>query len=280
MWIKLKAHAKRILISSRSPVIRWFHRWTGNPLVTAAYLEAKQFGWYQSTTSELVGGFQISRDDTVIDVGCGEGGTCRFAGDCGAKVIAVDIDHRMIEIVSKKMQRSRARSYLGLVSDANPLPIPDATATRVVAQEVLEHVDNPAGFIAELVRVGKPGAQYLISVPDPRAEAIQRRLAHPSYWEKPNHLHVFEHDELNRLVEEAGLRIENKTHYSFYWSMWWTLFWANSEGTMSRVSHTPVLKNWNKTWRSLMAAPNGEHVRRVLDEFMPKSQIVTARKAA
>ncbi|WP_215199644.1 methyltransferase domain-containing protein, partial [Escherichia coli] len=41
-----------------------------------------------------------------------------------------------------------------LVSDCDPLPLADATATRVVSTEVIEHVDDPRQFLAELVRVG------------------------------------------------------------------------------------------------------------------------------
>lgn len=42
----------------------------------------------------------------------------------------------------------------------------------------------------------------------------------------------------------------------------------------------PVLANWTATWNELLKSPKGNSVRNALDEFMPKSQYVIARKAA
>ena len=49
---------------------------------------------------------------------------------------------------------------------------------------------------------------YLLTVPDPVGESLQKKLAPDLYWRTPNHLRVFERDEFDRLVIEAGLTIE------------------------------------------------------------------------
>lgn len=54
--------------------------------------------------------------------------------------------------------------------------------------------------MAELVRVGQPGAQYLLTVPDPVAETVQKNLAPDSYFQKPNHIRIFQRDEFEQLV--------------------------------------------------------------------------------
>jgi hypothetical protein len=41
-----------------------------------------------------------------------------------------------------------------------------------------------------------------------------------------------------------------------------------------------VLRYWNKTWDALLAAPEGARVKRALDKFMPKAQVLVARKAS
>jgi hypothetical protein len=43
-------------------------------------------------------------------------------------------------------------------------------------------------------------------------------------------------------------------------------------------SRHPVLDNWARTWAALLDTPHGLKVKRVLDDFMPKSQIIIARK--
>ena len=119
-------------------------------------LDARDFGWYQAAQRELLPGFRINPGEVVVDVGCGEGGTSCFAAACGASVIAVDIDPEKVDRVEGKL-KFWASQPCRAVSNCNPLQLPDGHADCVIAQEVMEHVDNPLAFLAELVRVGKPG---------------------------------------------------------------------------------------------------------------------------
>jgi SAM-dependent methyltransferase len=245
------------------------------------HIEAEQFGWFNWKTRELLSGFPIGETDTVADIGCGEGFSSEFAAQCGATVYAVDIDPNAIAFVNRLMRGQKLkRPFHTLVSDANPLPLDDGVATRVLAQEVMEHVDDPRQFIRELVRIGRPGARYLLSVPDPASESLQKTLAPETYWRKPNHLRVFGHDEFEQLVCDAGLEIEKRVPYSFFWAMWWVLFWSDKGGFEFGSPGTPVLAHWNKTWTALLKTPNGARVKQALDDFMPKNQIIIARKAA
>jgi SAM-dependent methyltransferase len=248
---------------------------------TISQVEARQFGWFNEDKSELLSGFPLGPADTVVDVGCGTGMNSGFASKCGAEVYAVDVDPGALEAVKQLMQdQNPRRPFHTILSDANPLPLPDAIATRVLAQEVLEHVDDPRQFMGELVRVGRPGALYLLSVPDPASESIQKGLAPETYWRKPNHVRIFGRDEFERLVRGAGLEIVRRSHYSFYWSMWWALFWSDKGGFEFGAPGTPVLEHWNKTWAALLKTPNGARIKQALDDFAPKSQILIARKAA
>src|SRR5437763_16277692 len=107
--------------------------------------------------------------------------------------------------------------------DAGPIPLPDGSASVVFAKEVMEHLDDPAGFLADLARIGRPGARYYLSVPDPVSESLLRVVAPESYWTKPGHIHVFPRDELDRMIEDAGLEIERRKYFGAYWSLWWCL---------------------------------------------------------
>jgi SAM-dependent methyltransferase len=243
--------------------------------------DAEVSGWFCRARRELVPGFAFSEQDVVADVGCGDGMATEFACSCGAEVHAIDIDPAAIEALQGRMQRlHHGRGLHPIVSDSDPIPLPDATATRVLAMDVMEHVDDPQRFLNELVRIGRPGAFYLLTVPDPASEGVQRHLAPECYWRKPNHLRVFGREELAGMVCNAGLMIEQRTHYSFFWSMWWALFWCDRGGFQFGAPGTPVLKHWNKTWDALLRSPNGMHVRRALEQAMPKSQVIIARKAA
>jgi SAM-dependent methyltransferase len=263
-----------------SPILRRLHEWLRPEKFVSAW-EGEHFGLFNKRTRELVGGFPVGPDDIVVDVGCGVGCASVFASECGATVFAVDIDPRALAAVEERMRGRRpARPFRTVLSDANPLPLPDGLASRIVAQEVLEHVDDPHQFLAELVRIGRPNALYLLSVPDPVAEAVQKKLAPEAYWRKPNHLRIFERDAFAQLVRDAGLSIEKQQPYSFFWSMWWFLFWSAERDVAAGTPATPVLAHWNKTWAALMKTPNGAKIKQALDETMPKSQVIVARKAA
>lgn len=233
-------------------------------------------GWFKQESDELFEGFPIRAEDSVLDIGCGDGPFVQFCAQRGAEVIFADIDGDKVAAVERALQGSAARAMLPLVTDANPIPLPDARVNKIVAMEVLEHVDDPAQFMSELVRVGKPGAQYLITVPDPLGESVQKELAPPAYFEKPNHIRVFQREEFERLIEASGLVIERRTQYGFYWSVWWFFFWACKQD-LSPPWH-PLLDSWTRTWNLLLSMEDGPRIKRALDRAMPKSQAIIARK--
>lgn len=233
-------------------------------------------GWFRHETGELFEGFMINPEDSILDIGCGDGPFAHFCAERGAEVIFADIDAAKVAAVSEMLKNSKARAMLPLVTDAKPIPLADNRVSKVIAMEVLEHVEDPRDFMRELVRVAKPGCLFLLTVPDPVGENVQRALAPPSYFEPPNHIRVFERADFERLVVDAGLVIERRTSYGFYWSLWWFFFWACKQD-LSPPWH-PLLQSWTKTWNLLLSTPDGPRIKRALDDAMPKSQAIIARK--
>ncbi len=233
-------------------------------------------GWYASDTGELFSGFRITAEDVFIDVGCGDGGSATFSARQGAEVILTDIDVAKLGEAEDRCRKAGARKVTAHVSDSVPLPIKAETGTRLLCSEVLEHVDNPERVLTELVRIGKPGALYLLTVPDPVCEEMQKHLAPPSYFTKPNHVRIFSREAFGALVEKSGLVIEQRQYYGFFWSMWWLLFW--SADVSLEHPHHPLLDHWAETWTALLDTKDGVRVKRVFDRLMPKSQVIVARK--
>ncbi|MDA8139711.1 MAG: class I SAM-dependent methyltransferase [Desulfobacteraceae bacterium] len=233
-------------------------------------------GWFKHETGELFTGFKISSGDIVLDVGCGDAPFVAFCALQGAKVIFADIDREKISAGYKRLKNGPDMALYPIVSNVNPLPLNDGTASKIIAMEVLEHVEDPASFLSELVRVGRPGAQYLITVPDPSIEKIQQQLAPESYFQKPNHLRIFGRTDFEKHIVSAGLTIEDRAYYGFFWSIWWCFFWA-CEQDHGDPWH-PILENWRKTWGLLLKTKQGPKIKQALDNFMPKSQAIIARK--
>jgi SAM-dependent methyltransferase len=238
--------------------------------------DARLSGWFDPKGNELAPGFPVDADDVVLDVGCGEGGAPIYCARRGAHVILMDIDAQKIAEAARRLDGAPAREITTIVSDANPIPLADETASRVISTQVIEHVDDPPQFLRELARVGRPGALYLLTVPDPFSEHLQERLAPPSYFEPPNHVRIIERDAFAEMVEEAGLVIERRVHDGFYRTMWLNFFWT--AGVEMGAPPHPLLEHWARTWNTLLDTEGGLKVKAVLDEMMPRSQLIVARK--
>ncbi len=246
----------------------------GDPLV--GLTDAALRGWFQPKTGELFRGFPVGVDDVVADVGCGDGSNAAFCARTGASVILVDIDSASIEKATARVHPIGDAYVKSFVSDCAPLPLADGSVSRVVCTEVLEHVDDPKTVMAELVRIGRPGALYLLSCPHPSSETLQKELAPPEYFQKPNHIRIFEVEEFVELARGSGLEILETDTYGFFWSIWWGLFWK-TESSLGDVSH-PLMHAWEKFWRQLLDLPGGVDVKHALDNLLPKSQLIIARK--
>jgi len=238
--------------------------------------DLSESGWFNMQTGELFPHFPISADDVVLDAGCGDGGKAAFCARQGAHVIFADIAANEVAAAFDRLSGEGARQLTPIVGDCARLPLPDGIASRVIASEVIEHVDDPGRFLDELVRVGRPGALYLLTVPDSVAEGLQVQLAPPVYFEKPNHLRILGRDEFAQLVTGAGLTIVHRGSFGFYSAMWWVFFWT--AGVQLSTPDHPLLKQWDETWRALLATHEGLRVKAALDAFMPMSQCIVARK--
>ena len=233
-------------------------------------------GWLNYATSELAPGFHVSAEDVVLDLGCGEGGWAAFCGRVGAHVILADIDPAKVSEAAEFLATTPARKVDTLISDCAPIGLPDNTCSRVVCAEVLEHVDDPVAVLAEMVRVGRPGALYLITVPGGEMETILKPLAAPEYFQKPNHIRIFEGDALAEMVTAAGLKVEHRLADGFFWSLWQIFFWQTAI-PLDRGSH-PSLDAWAKTWIQVIDGRDGKIIKSLLDNFLPKTRAVIARK--
>jgi SAM-dependent methyltransferase len=94
----------------------------------------------------------------VLDVGAGTGvceGPLSAAGT--ETVVAADLSYDMLEW-------NRPARPPAVVADVMRLPFPSAVFDAAIASFVLNHLTNPAGGFAELIRVTRPGGAVLATV--------------------------------------------------------------------------------------------------------------------
>jgi len=250
---------------------------------------AARRGWYRAETGELFTGFQVTADDIVLDAGCGEGEATLFCANQGAHVVFSDVNERQVQNLIEKAGKTKAKKVEGFVSDTLPLPLRDEYATKIISKEMLEHTSSPEKILAELVRVGKPGAQYLIIVPDGRSEMLQKPFADPSYFAEPNHIQIFDQERFVHLVEGAGLNVERYDSWGFYWTVFISMFWIiarHEQRPLADITlydiigppHHPILQSWANAWAGLMELEGSDKLIESFDRFLPKSQVIIAGK--
>lgn len=234
-------------------------------------------GWLNAATGEVCPGFAVGPGDVVADIGCGGGGYAQFCAARGAKLILAEIDPAALARATAGLQAMQPLpSFETHLTSGGRLGIADGAASRVICTEVIEHVEDPVLMLDELFRIGRPGALYLLTCPDPDSEAIFKRIAHPCYFERPNHIRIIGREEFAAMVERAGLVIERRLTRGFYWLIWWALFWGCAE--ISEDMRHPVLDSWTATWAMLLDQKNGARVKNALDDMLPNSQVIIARK--
>ena len=95
----------------------------------------------------------------VLDAGCGEGRTLEQLRDLGWQVEGVDFDRGAVLGAAARGIPVR----LGTLEDQR---YPDGAFDAVVHRHVLEHVPDPAGFLAECRRLLKPGGRLALVTPN------------------------------------------------------------------------------------------------------------------
>jgi ubiquinone/menaquinone biosynthesis C-methylase UbiE len=122
----------------------------------ADFLEQWDSGFYAKYVDALMPARSGAR---VLDVGCGVGKVVGRLTEAGFEAYGVDVSEPNIE-------RARQRCPRCQLYDGRRLPYPDARFAAVGALNVLEHVEQPESFIAELTRVAEPGGLVVLSSPN------------------------------------------------------------------------------------------------------------------
>ena len=117
---------------------------------------------------------------TVIDVGCGIGGSSRIlAKEYGFDVTGVTISPQQVKRATELTPEGVTAKFV--VDDAMALSYPDASFDVVWSIEAGPHMPDKAVFARELIRVLKPGGILVVADWNQRDD----RQIPLNFWEKP-----------------------------------------------------------------------------------------------
>jgi ubiquinone/menaquinone biosynthesis C-methylase UbiE len=112
----------------------------------------------------VVGLLRLEGDETVVDYGAGTGiyTVAVAAALPRGRVLAVEALPRLTEMLRAKITPDLADRLEIVETDTNTVPAPDAWADRVVMVDVLHHLYDQPGALAEVTRLLRPGGLFVV----------------------------------------------------------------------------------------------------------------------
>jgi 2-polyprenyl-3-methyl-5-hydroxy-6-metoxy-1,4-benzoquinol methylase len=146
----------------------------------------------------------VSAGDRVLDIGAGDGAFAEELRAAGCDVTAVDVAEEALRRARTRVAELDARR----VGEGAPLPLDEDAVDVVWAGEVLEHVADVVGLLAEVRRVLRWGGTLLVTTPyhgrvSVAALALRGRFDE-RFDPRGDHLRFFTERSLSSLLEDAG----------------------------------------------------------------------------
>jgi SAM-dependent methyltransferase len=117
---------------------------------------------------EMFRQFVPTGDGQILDIGCGVGTSTMMLRQSGFDAIGTDVSERFLP---DGLPGFKAIDFL------NASEIPDASYAAAGCHDVIEHVEQPRKFLAEIVRVVKPGGRIIIHAPNLTSPVVAVRVA-------------------------------------------------------------------------------------------------------
>ncbi len=127
------------------------------------------------------------RDKRVLDIACGEGYGTDALREAGARsVVGIDLSCTTCAGARRKY------GQLFCAGDAQAIPLADRSVDVVVSFETIEHIERPALFLDECVRVLAPRGVLILSTPNRKVhgESPHRNPFHLSEMDEPEILYL------------------------------------------------------------------------------------------
>lgn len=137
---------------------------------------------------------------SVLDIGCATGALLEKLRDRGWACTGVEISP-----AAEYARKERGLDVRSLPLEENRFP--DTDFDLVLASHVIEHLNDPAAFVAEVHRILKPGGHFIVTTPN--IAGFQARLFR-GRWRSAifDHLYLFSVKTLSRLLTGKGFAIE------------------------------------------------------------------------
>jgi SAM-dependent methyltransferase len=227
---------------------------------------------------------EVEAGDLLLDMGTGGGRHAFEAMRRGARVVALDADAGEVKDAAGMMEAIRTEepttSGVGVASvgDALALPFASQSFDRIIAAEVLEHIPDDRGAIAELVRVLRPGGTIAVTVPRWLPELVTWALSDDYHMTPGGHVRIYRRSVLVERLEGTGVALYATHHaHALHTPYWWlkaAVGVRNDEHPLVRAYHRALV------WDITAHTPFTRVPETLLNPILGKSAVLYLRKPA
>lgn len=165
---------------------------------------------YYSNARREIESFLTFPVETVLEIGCGEGGTLLWL----QKEKGVKICHGL-EILSDVAERAKAKGLEVAVGNIETDGIPfQGQHDAILCLDVLEHLQDPWGTLPIIVENIRPGGSLIVSLPNIAHFSIWAGVILRNNWRYENagildrtHLRFFTQRTATKMLTDAGLKL-------------------------------------------------------------------------
>ena len=176
------------------------------PDVYRSQFGERSLNWHDSATwiahdqllAEHGSSCTMPADSVLLDVCCGSGVVGNSFRGRVKKLVGLDITPEMVELSKQRLDEV----HLGTVFD---IPFADASFEVVCNREVMHLMPEPEKMMAEVVRVLKPGGQFVVGQIIPYSPLDAPWMFRIFKKKQPLLYHMFLEDEFETLLKESGL---------------------------------------------------------------------------
>jgi SAM-dependent methyltransferase len=154
--------------------------------------------WFRRHEAAYLALLPYCEDAIVLEAGCGEGYGAGLLTGWASTVIGLDYD----ELTARHVARTYPEVHT-VRGNLAGLPLADGSVDVVANLQVIEHLWDQEGFLAECHRVLRPGGRLLVTTPNRITFSPGRDTPL-----NPFHTRELAADELTELLVDAGFAVE------------------------------------------------------------------------
>ncbi len=146
----------------------------------------------------------VSRNDLVLDIGCGNGYNTHKISEKALSVVGIDIDKENIILARKRFFRSNIEYIQG---DATEYLF-DKKFNVIILSNVLEHINDRISFLKKIKQLSN---KFLIRVPIMNRDwlVLYKKEFKIEYRLDKTHYIEYTIEDLTTEIKKAGLKINN-----------------------------------------------------------------------